>query len=69
MTVILTKGFKSQSATDAKRANFGTPEYWEYLERHAIEIRDYFLARGDVASARRVMSESLSEALAGNDGD
>jgi hypothetical protein len=61
--------YESRAAADAQRAGYGGRSYWDYLEAHAKELRDKFLARGDRASAERMMSRTLSESLAGNNGD
>jgi hypothetical protein len=38
------KTYKSQSARDAQRANYGGVEYWDYLDESAQEHYDYFMA-------------------------
>lgn len=60
---------KSQSAREALASGFGGIGYATYLDESAERMRDYFLTRGDAVSAERMMTRSLGEALAGNDGD
>lgn len=62
-------GYTSQSARDAQERSYGKRSYWDYLERAAIETRDYYLRQHDADSAEEMMTRSLSEALRGNDGD
>ena len=61
-------GYTSQSARDAQERGYGKPRYWDYLERAAIEKRDYYLRHGDADEAQWMMTRSLSEALRGNEG-
>lgn len=61
--------YDAQSARDAMASRYGGASYWRYLDRSAKEKRDYYLERGDTESAERMMTRSLGEALAGNDGD
>lgn len=60
--------FQAQSARDAQRTGYGGPTYWEYLERHAHELRDYYLRHDDPERAEEMMTRSLSQSLMGNDG-
>lgn len=60
---------KSQSAREALASGFGGERYAAYLDATAERLRDFYLARGDAESAERMMTRSLGEALAGNDGD
>ena len=62
-------GYESQAARDAERAGYGSESYWVYLDEAARRHRDYFLARGDTATAEAMMTRTLGESLAGNDGD
>lgn len=64
----MTTKYESQAARDAQAMGYGDESYWDYLDQHAKELRDKFLAKGDEATAQRMMTESLSEALMGNDG-
>jgi len=61
--------YTAQSARDAQRQGYGDSKYWDYLERNAIEHRDYFAAKGDEATAAQMMTRSLSDSLMGNDGN
>jgi hypothetical protein len=60
--------FLSQSARDAQATGYGNERYWSYLDKAAQEHRDYFLRHGDPDRAALMLTQSLSEALAGNDG-
>lgn len=60
--------FQSQSARDAEEMNYGKESYWQYLDQHAFELRDYFLRKGDPVQAKEMMTRSLSDSLKGNDG-
>ncbi len=62
------KQYKAQSARDAQRTGYGSPSYWDYLEAHALELRAYYLAKGDPVMAERMLTDDLSEALRGNEG-
>ena len=64
-----TSTFKSQAARGAQASGYGEERYWAYLEYACLSHRDYYLERGDQASADRVMTESLGDALRGNNGD
>lgn len=66
--VMATKEYESRSARDAQKMGYGDRGYWEYLDQHARELRDHFLQHGDPVRAAEIMTRTLSEALAGNDG-
>ena len=61
--------YKSQAARDAQHGKYGEESYWEYLDRSAQEHYDYYAARGDMENAQSQFTMTLSEALAGNNGD
>ena len=61
--------YQAQSARDAQRIGYGGESYWDYLEETAMRHRDYYAARGMIDDANRMMSRTLSESFAGNDGD
>jgi hypothetical protein len=61
--------YQSQAARDAQCANYGGPAYCAYLDRHALELRDYYMRHGDELLAAAMLTRSLSEALAGNNGE
>lgn len=60
---------RSQAARDAETSDYGTESYWDYLDHYAAEHHAYFTARGDTEQAEAMFTRTLSEALAGNDGD
>jgi len=61
--------FTSQAARDAAAMGYGGESYWNYLDGAAQESHDLYMARGDEAKAELMLTRSLGEALAGNDGD
>lgn len=61
--------YRSQSARDAHLADYGGRDYWTYLDAHAHELHDYFMAKGDPDTAAEMFTRSLAGALRGNDGD
>jgi hypothetical protein len=61
--------YKSQAARDARDAGYGDKCYWDHLEQIAHEHHAYFMRHGDPKKAGEMFTESLSEALRGNDGD
>lgn len=61
--------YKSQSAKDAQKKNYGRISYWDYLEKAAIEHSEYYEKRGLIDLAKKMMTQSLDEALQGNDGE
>ena len=65
----MTDTYESQAARDASRTGYGDSRYWQALDDSERRSRDYYRARGDHASAERVMTRSLGEALEGNNGD
>ena len=60
--------FQSQAARDAQASNYGSQRYWEVLDAHSMESRDYYLRHGKPERAAEMMTRSLSQALMGNDG-
>ena len=64
-----TTDYVSLSAQQAAASNYGGPDYWAYLDEAAFEHALYFERRGDHETAALMFTQSLSEALAGNDGD
>lgn len=63
------KQYKSQCARDAQRFGYGDERYWDELDEGAQRHYDYFMARGDTATAEEMLTRSLSQALMGNEGD
>lgn len=61
MTTVI---YKSQSARDAQQKGYGDKNYWDYLDRHAQELHDMYMADGDETKAKQM----LAQALRGNDG-
>ena len=59
----------SKSANEAKEMNYGNEDYWDYLENHALELFEYFSKKGDQPNSKKMLERSLSEALAGNNGE
>lgn len=62
------KQYKAQAARDAQRTGYGSPSYWDYLEAHALELRAYYLAKGDTVTADQMLTRDISESLQGNEG-
>jgi hypothetical protein len=60
--------YTSQSARDAQAIKYGSESYWAYLDEHALELHAYFLNKGDPRTAAEMLTRSLSQSLAGNDG-
>lgn len=63
------KHYVSQAARDAQAANYGKQSYWDYLDQSAQEHYDYFMRHGDPATAESMFTQSLSDALRGNEGE
>ncbi len=60
--------YRSRAARDAEAMGYGGPSYWTMLDEAAERHFAYFMARGDTATAESMWTQTLSEALAGNDG-
>lgn len=60
--------YKARAARDAEASGYGDRDYWDYLDQSAQEHHAYFMARGDTEQAEKMLTQSLSEALRGNDG-
>lgn len=60
--------YKSQAARDAQAMGYGDKSYWDYLEKSASE---HYAYRSDVYpnGIENAYTQSLSEALMGNEGD
>lgn len=61
--------YRSQSARDAQERGYGGPSYWASLDAGALRSHDYYMRHGDPERAAHMLTRSLGEALAGNDGD
>ncbi len=59
----------SQAARDAKAQGIGGQNYWRYLDRSAQEHFDFYMGQGDEATAKSMLTQTLGEALQGNDGE
>jgi hypothetical protein len=59
---------RCRASIEAQAGGYGSQSYWDYLDQKARDDYAYFMAKGDKAKAERMLTESLSEALAGNDG-
>lgn len=64
-----TTTYQSRAAQEAEAMGYGDRGYWDYLERHAHEMHAHYAARGDAQAAASMLTRTLSEALAGNDGE
>jgi len=64
----MTMEYESQSARDAQSSGYGDKVYWDYLDQHAKELRDYYLQHGDTETAQKMMIRDLGEVLRGNEG-
>ena len=60
--------YQSQSARDAQASGYGGESYWAYLDDAALRTRDYYLRHDDPEMAAKMLTQSLGEALQGNDG-
>lgn len=60
--------YLSQAARDAQKAKFGNESYWRCLDEHAQELHAIFMKKGNKEEAEKMLTRSLSEALAGNNG-
>ena len=63
------KKYTVKSAIDAQEMGYGDESYWDMLEESAKRHYQYFAKRGDMETAKKMLTQSLSEALDGNDGD
>ena len=61
--------YKSQSARDAQRINYGDSNYWQYLDDSAQESSKYYKEHGNEEKASLMLTRSLWEALQNNDGE
>lgn len=68
LTIPATGPFFSRAAQDATEGNFDR-SYADYIERHSLQLYVRFAERGDMDTARLMLTRTLGEALAGNDGD
>lgn len=61
--------YKSRSAREARDSGYGDRSYWNYLEQSAHEHHDYYVRHGDQKRADEMFTQSLADALRGNEGD
>lgn len=61
-------GYTAQSARDVAGAG-GARGYSDTLEISALRLYVYYAERGDMDTARAMLTRSLSEALMGNEGE
>lgn len=61
--------FTSQAARDAAAMGYGGESYWAYLDRATQENHAMWLAKGDHDRAASMLTRSLGESLASNNGD
>lgn len=64
-----TSDYKSRSAREARDSGYGDRSYWDYLEQSAHEHHDYYIRHGDQKLADEMFTQSLADALRGNEGD
>jgi hypothetical protein len=61
--------YKSQSARDAAAMGYGDASYWQYLDEHAALMHRYFTLKGLPEQAELMFTQTLSEALQGNEAE
>lgn len=67
--VITAKGIVPESENFSERISRCLKRaYWDSLDKSAQESHAYFVAKGDEKKANEMLTRSLSQALAGNDG-
>jgi hypothetical protein len=62
------KVYKSQCARDAQNADYGSESYWDYLEQDALSKKAFYEQIGCHELASEMMTRSLWESLAQNNG-
>jgi hypothetical protein len=67
--IVYRTDYQAQSARDARDRGYGGKSYWDYLEQSALERCARYLLRGDAEAAERMLTRTLGDALAGNNGD
>jgi hypothetical protein len=67
--VPLTGPYFSQCARDAQKSGYGKQSYWDHLETSSLQSYVRFAEKGDMETARLMLTRDLGEALRGNDGD
>ena len=60
---------KSQAARDAQSMGYGNEDYWKYLDESAQAKSDYYKGKGEKGEAEKQLTQPLSEALKGNEGE
>lgn len=61
--------YHSRAAQQAEASGYGDKRYWDYLEATAQRLHDYYAQKGDADTAVLMLTQTLGEALQGNDGD
>lgn len=64
----MTAEYSSQAARDAQASGYGSASYWATLDEAAQRHHDYYMHHGEPEKAAAMLTRSLGEALAGNDG-
>lgn len=67
--VPLTGPYFAQCARDAKESGYGGESYADYLETSSLQSYVRFAEKGDMVTARLMLTRDLGEALAGNNGN
>lgn len=65
---LTTPEYTVQAARDAQASGYGDRAYWNYLEDSAYVYHRYYTDKGDHATAAKMLTRSLGEALQGNNG-
>lgn len=65
----MAKTYKARCARDAQASGYGSERYWDELEASSLRHHDYYVAAGNPERAALMLTQSLGEALEGNDGD
>jgi len=60
--------YVTQTARDAEAMEYGGRDYWNDLEASTCIMAARFFLAGNYDDARRILTRSLGDALAGNDG-
>lgn len=61
--------YKARAARDAETMGYGDKPYWDYLERHAHALSEFFKRKGQTEKAEEMLTRRLADALDGKDGE